>query len=213
MSQAPGDKKGGGSLRGPGNCQQTAQFSVLVPNQQNGENGETPRTLQPRPTLLLHFAEAPEFPVRVTLASFASGETLMDRKLQVERAGVVAVRATTELASGQRYRWYASIYCSDDSLRNPHLTAFMERIEPPAPVRAWLERAGSKRERVHALAEAGVWYDSVATAYRAELEQLFERLLEVAGLEVAKAHPRSACTHFARSAGSSNHGGGVWLLA
>ena len=69
----------------------------MIPNQQT-------RTLQPRPTLLLHFAEALEFPIRVTLASFESGETLMDRKLQVERAGVVAVRATTELASGQRYR-------------------------------------------------------------------------------------------------------------
>ena len=55
----------------------------------------------------------------------------------------------------------------------------MARIEPPADLRA-------KRERVHALAEAGVWYDSVATAYRAELERLFERLLEGAGLEAGQ---------------------------
>lgn len=153
---APGGRIGGGT-RGEN---QTFLLSVLAPD-------HTGLTSQTQPAFYWFLNKPITTGIVFTLRDNEQIKPLVEAELRPPfQAGIHQVKLgdfNVELQPGKAYRWYVSLVV-DPERRSKDVLAggFIERVDLPADAASTLARTeSSDRGRVYA--EAGYWYDAIAT--------------------------------------------------
>jgi hypothetical protein len=132
-------------------------------------------TVAANPTLFFHLpqttAKSAEFvlqdkdgkEVYTTMLNLPGTPGVVSISLAKEKA------ASAQLEVGKNYKWHFGIICDhDDQAKNIYLDGSIQRVEPSPDLTNKLHKAAPK-DRPSVYAEAGVWYDTVASL--AELRQ------------------------------------------
>jgi hypothetical protein len=154
VRSAPGGRVGG-STRGPGT---PPTLSALAPD-------HTGLTVQEQPSLYWYLSKPTTYPVEFTIIDDRAIQPLVERRLSGSlQPGVQRVRLADygmRLSVGVPYRWTVALVVDPDNRsRNIIAGGAIERIAPPADLRAQLARAGKTRAP-YIYAEAGLWYDAL----------------------------------------------------
>lgn len=149
-------------------------------------------TVVGHPTFLWHIS-APA-PMRFTLVEPGVAKPLMDKQINVEKPGIVQLempQEAPELLVGKQYRWVASIICNKNRpSENIYARTWVKRVTSSPSLEQKLRAATKESERASVYAQSGIWYDAIATAYKASQEgtrdqptsKYFLELLEQIGL-------------------------------
>jgi uncharacterized protein DUF928 len=172
---APGGRVGGGT-RGTGNV---FVLSALAPD-------HTGVTASEQPSLYWFISSATSLPVEVAIMDPQGVKPLFESRLPgpfekgVHRIDLAELGV--RLAPGVPYRWSVTVV-PDPNRRSRDIlaTATIERIELPDALRAKLPQA-SKSELPALYAEAGLWYEALAT-----LSELIDRTPQDATLRQQRA--------------------------
>jgi hypothetical protein len=154
---APGGRVGGGT-RGTG--REAFVLSVLAPN-------HTGLTSSEQPTLYWFISHPSSYPVELTLVDPSKTDSLIEVRLEPPvAAGVHRLRLgdhNVRLAPGTAYQWFVAVV-PDGGRRAKDILAggMIERVASPSDLADKLARA-SKAEVPALYAEAGLWYDAIAT--------------------------------------------------
>lgn len=71
---------------------------------------------------------------------------------------------SSPLVVGNNYRWNLALKCNpQDESKDKTVGGFIQRIEPSADLVAKLRNAKTMRDRINVYAQAGIWYDAIAT--------------------------------------------------
>lgn len=191
----PGNREGGGA-RGCGQEVYVPPLIAIIPNENVG------RTQMDRPTLLW---VAPAVPDRTLIFNINTAEerTLFKQEFsgpdQAEIAGITLPSEAPALEPQQDYHWYLSVVC-DPLARSGDVVVdgWVRRVAPDPQLTARLQQT-SPQERPILLAEAGLWYDTLAAI--AQLRQQdpqastwqgnWSSLLQEVGLEMMSDLPWS----------------------
>ncbi|OLC35281.1 MAG: hypothetical protein AUH81_10475 [Candidatus Rokubacteria bacterium 13_1_40CM_4_69_5] len=154
---APGGRVGGGT-RGTG--RETFVLSVLAPD-------HTGLTVSEQPALYWFISNPTTLAVEVTIVDPRATEPVLETRLAPPlAAGVHRIRLAdhgVRLAPGVSYRWYVAVV-PDSGRRSKDILAggAIERVAPPEGLAAKLAQA-DKATLPFLYAEAGIWYDALAT--------------------------------------------------
>ncbi|HEU5323458.1 MAG TPA: DUF928 domain-containing protein [Methylomirabilota bacterium] len=154
---APGGRVGGGT-RGTG--REAFVLSVLAPN-------HTGLTTSEQPALFWFISSSSSYPIELTLVDPEKTEPLVELRIPPPvAAGVHRVRLAdhgVRLAPGIAYQWYVAVV-PDTGRRSKDILAggTIERVPAPADLAAKLSGA-SRAALVAVYADAGLWYDALAT--------------------------------------------------
>ena len=183
----------GGATRGSSETDMV--LNVLAPDQ-------TGLTTQAQPTLYWYASRPTSTLIELTLISDTAEAPLLSKNLVVTPGGVQAIDLATygiTLALDTEYEWFVSVV-SNASQRSKDMTSggTIRRVAPDPAVVARVAAAG-ERAAPRIYAEAGLWYDAIASLSRqierspadAELRSLRAALLEQIGLPAAAAADRS----------------------
>jgi hypothetical protein len=155
---APGGRVGGGT-RGGGD-RETFVLSVLAPD-------HTGLTVNEQPALYWFISTGSSYPVEVSIVDPSATQPLLETRIAPPiQAGVHRIRLADQgirLAPGVGYRWYVAVV-ADTNRRSKDILAggTIERVERPEALASKLAQAG-KTEVPAVYAEAGFWYDAIAT--------------------------------------------------
>lgn len=160
-------------------------------------------TLSEQPTLFWYLSKSVNTPIEITLIEERVSEPLLELKLARAEAGLHALRLAEQglrLKPGVQYQWLVALLV-DPRQRSKDIlsSALIRRVEPDAGLSSRMLR-GNPDERLHVLAEAGIWYDLVDTLSTriaeqpqdTQLRELRVRLLYEVGLREAAAYDRTA---------------------
>jgi hypothetical protein len=153
----PGGRVGGGSR---GTARAVFVLSVLAPD-------HTGLSMSDQPSLFWFISSTASSPVEVTVVDPRATKALVEIRLPTPvLAGVHAIHLADHgirLEPGVAYRWYVAVV-PDGNRRSKDVLAggAIERVEPPEGLRARLAQAG-KADAPSLYAEAGLWYDAVAS--------------------------------------------------
>ncbi len=159
-------------------------------------------TVQAQPTLYWYLEAPAGTALELTLSAVAAPRPLLRLSLPPAPGihGVALGRHGIRLQPGVAYEWFVALV-ADPARRSADLVArgAIERVTPPAALAERLARAG-RHEQVRLYAEAGYWYDALATlaalidAAPRDPQLRAERaaLLEQVGLPEAAAEDRAA---------------------
>ena len=180
----------GGGSRGCSEATNPVSLNLLVPSD------HVATTVSGHPTFLWHISGSLQAPVRFTLVEQdISQRPILKTQVQVKSPGIVKLQLppnTPDLAIGKQYRWTVSLVCNEKRPSSNILAqAVIERVAQTSTLKRDL--AATTDERIHAriYAQSGIWYDAIATSYKAsntnEQKQLanaeyFFGLLEQVGL-------------------------------
>ncbi len=184
----------GGATRGSGDTDLV--LNVLAPDQ-------TGLTSQAQPTLYWYASKPTNTLIELTLISDAAETPVMSKNLQVTLGGVQAIDLASygvTLAPDTEYEWFVSVV-SNANQRSKDMTSggTIRRVAADPALAARVTAAG-ERAAPRIYAEAGLWYDAIASLSRliernpadAELRSLRASLLEQIGLAAAAAADRPA---------------------
>jgi hypothetical protein len=152
----PGTRLGGGT-RG---IDQGFTLAVLAPD-------HTGLTTQERPILYWYLSKATSYPLVFTLVDTTGEKTIVEARLDPPaQPGVQRIRLAdhgVSLSPGIQYQWFVALSL-DPERRSSDIIAggVIERIESPKDLAARLTKAG-KTDALKVYAEAGIWYDAVAS--------------------------------------------------
>ncbi|AFY71375.1 protein of unknown function DUF928 [Thalassoporum mexicanum PCC 7367] len=127
-----------------------------------------PLTIADRPTILFHLPQSEE--ARIVFKMFeetADGEESVYYKafwVDNPKSGIISFQLpedAPELELDKNYRWWISISALDVP-PGQKLEGYIRRIEPTAEL-SQLNSVADSLEKAATLAQAGVWYDAVAT--------------------------------------------------
>ncbi len=155
---APGGRVGGGT-RGGGN-RETFVLSVLAPD-------HTGLTVNEQPALYWFISNASSYPVEVSIVDPSATQPLLETRIAPPiQAGLHRVRLADQgvrLAPGVAYRWYVAVV-ADTNRRSKDILAggTIERVQRPEALASKLAQA-AKTEVPALYADAGLWYDAIAT--------------------------------------------------
>lgn len=183
----------GAGLRG---CSegQTVSLNLVAPKDHIGT------TVSGRPTFLWYIS-APA-PMRFTLVEPGVAKPLIDKQIKGEKPGIVQLempQEAPELLVGKEYRWIASIICNENHpSENIYARTWVKRVTSSPSLEQKLGGATKESELAAVYAQSGIWYDAIATAYKAlqkdTRDQLtskyFLELLEQIGLSNLEAQER-----------------------
>ncbi|MGF1488739.1 MAG: DUF928 domain-containing protein [Prochloraceae cyanobacterium] len=140
-------------------------------------------TISSHPTFLLYLNKIPVLPLQFSLVDIETAKTLVFKKIEIDRTGVVALRlpeATPELEIGKKYAFTIGVMCTAN---DPALDYFrqvtLSRVKTPTE----LYEAKSDRERFNILESKNIWYDALIEAHKLQkqsgdltaLKQILER--------------------------------------
>jgi hypothetical protein len=144
-----------------GLCNQLGRIEVtpLVPDNHIGQ------TLSKRPTFLAYVAGGKS--VEFTLVEPNVEKPLLVKTVTPNAQGLVRVdlpEAFPDLEVGKNYRWSISVVCNPNRRSGDVFAqSWIQRVEPSVALTQKLSSANSKLEQARLYAEAGVWYDAIAT--------------------------------------------------
>ena len=183
----------GGATRGSSDTDMV--LNVLAPDQ-------TGLTTLAQPTLYWYASKPTSTLIELTLISDAAETPVLSKNLVQTPGGVQAIDLASygvTLAPDTEYEWFVSVV-SNTSQRSKDMTSggTIRRVAPDPAVVARVTAAG-ERAAPRIYAEAGLWYDAIASLSRqiernpadAELRSLRAALLEQIGLPAAAAADRS----------------------
>lgn len=194
MRGAPASRVGGGS-RGVGD--DAPKLSVLVPD-------HVGLTLQEQPTLYWYVSKPVVAHLEVTVINDQLVDPLVDKDFDVPaKAGVQRLRLAdfgVKLKPNVEYRWYVSLIVDPEQRSNDIIASgTIQRVLPSQELQGKLAHA-DKASLSGIYAEAGIWYDALASlsdliaakpADQTLREQRAE-LLEQVGLDEAAEFDRNA---------------------
>jgi hypothetical protein len=100
--------------------------------------------------------------------------------LKPNKAGIIKVKLPSNLSGlevGKEYRWSVSLVCNQKRpSENTYAFAWIKRVPITAKLQQKLAALTDKRELSLAYAQAGVWYDAIATIYNAGAAQTADKL-------------------------------------
>ncbi|UIE38001.1 DUF928 domain-containing protein [Leptodesmis sichuanensis] len=142
----------------------TATLLPLVPDRHIGQ------TVSDRPPLLWYVAGAKS--VEVTLVQPGVAKPIFEQTVQIHNPGIVQVNFPDNapaLQPGQEYRWSVAVVCNPKrrTQDTAYTQAFIKRLPASARLEQQLAAAKSDQERSRIYAEAGLWYDALATLAKA----------------------------------------------
>lgn len=148
-----------------GECNNVSQVTVLpiVPDNHVGF------TTAARPTFMAYVsgAKSAEF----TLVKPGTREPVAVQTVQPDANGIVRVElpaTTTELSPGKDYRWSMAVVCNPNRRsQDVFAQSWIQRIAVSGDVTKRLATADSDHVRARVYAEAGLWYDAIATLAKA----------------------------------------------
>lgn len=177
----------GGGSRGCTNASPVS-LSLLTPKD------HIARTVSSHPTFLWHVSGATSAPMVFTLTERGGDRPMFQKQLKAEQAGIMRVEIPQNvpaLVEGKEYRWTVTLVCSEKRpSENVYARAWIERVATPSDLSQKLGSVSSDRDRAAIYAQAGLWYDAVATLDRIRAANPGERqvlnsfvsLLEQVGL-------------------------------
>jgi Domain of Unknown Function (DUF928) len=154
---APGGRVGGGTR---GIQREVSLLSVLAPSPSGF-------TISEQPSLYWFISSSTSLPVELTVMDPQGVQPILETRLPAPvTAGVHRIRLSdynVRLAPGAAYRWFVSVV-SDADRRSKDIMAggTIELIEMPEGLTAKLAQA-PKPDLPSIYAQAGLWYDTVAT--------------------------------------------------
>jgi len=154
---SPGGRVGGGT-RGTG--RETFVLSVLAPD-------HTGLTVSEQPSLYWFISSPTTLSVEITVVDPRATQPILETRVAPPvQVGVHRIRLGdhgVRLAPGVAYRWYVAMV-SDSDRRSKDILAggAIERVAPPEGLVAKLSQA-DKAAVPFLYAEAGIWYDALAT--------------------------------------------------
>lgn len=174
----------------------TATLLPLVPDRHMGQ------TVSERPPLLWYVSGAKS--VEVTLVEPGVAKPIFEQTVQIQKPGIVQVNFPKDapaLTPGKEYRWSVSVVCNPKrrTQDTAYTQAFMKRLPLSVLLEQQLARVKSEQERGRIYAEAGLWYDALATLAQANaadpanesIREDFYSLLNQVGLNQAIAKEQS----------------------
>jgi len=157
MRGAPGGRVGGGT-RGTG--REAFVLSVLAPT-------HTGLTTSEQPELFWFISSPSSYPVELTVVDPQKADPLLELRIEPPiSAGFHKIRLAdhgVRLAPGVSYQWYVAVV-PDSGKRSKDILAggSIERVSPPDGLQAKVSSA-PKNTVPSVYAEAGLWYDAVAS--------------------------------------------------
>uniref|UniRef100_UPI001177E5B7 DUF928 domain-containing protein n=1 Tax=Candidatus Entotheonella palauensis TaxID=93172 RepID=UPI001177E5B7 len=147
----------GGGSRGTGSI---IELSALTPEQSG-------LTVQEQPSLFWYLSEKTTYPLELIVSVDRAKQPMLVTRLRPpSQPGIQRVRLTdydVSLKPGVTYRWFVALI-PDLERRSKDIIAGggVERIPLPDAIRSRLGRTEAER-MPHLYAEAGLWYDALAT--------------------------------------------------
>src|SRR5215510_13672054 len=154
---APGGRVGGGTR---GIQREVFLLSVLAPDHSGFTTSE-------QPSLYWFISKSTSLPVELTVMDPQGVQPILETRIPAPvEAGVHRIRLSdynVRLAPGAAYRWFVSVV-PDADRRSKDIMAggAIERIEMPEGLKAKVAQA-PKSDLPSIYAQAGLWYDTVAT--------------------------------------------------
>ncbi len=165
----PSGRGRGGGTRGP-ECDRYAGVTPLVPLVQVGDRSiHWGLTTETHPTIWLAIPNGLVEGTPIELAIYDSQDQIIYRSMQQAKttsAGSVSIIPTATappLSTDQVYRWTVSIFCDVELPDVPlQVAGYVQRVVPPMALADSL-RDVDPLQRAALYAEAGIWYDALAT--------------------------------------------------
>lgn len=143
---------------------QQGLITLLAPSDHVGT------TVSGRPTFFWYVSNVSS-PVRFTLVHPGQAEPVIDISLKADKPGLFKFTLPLnipELEIGREYRWTVSLrYNVKRPSINPIAYAEVKRIPYPPQLEQKLSMVNSRFDRSAVYANLGIWYDTLATIYRA----------------------------------------------
>lgn len=170
-------------------CNQTqpTTLKLLAPN------NHVALTVSAHPTFFW-YVSGTSSPIIFALVEPGVAKPIWQQQLKPNKAGIVQVKLPSNhsgLEVGKEYRWTVSLVCNQKRpSENTYAYAWIERVATTPKLQQQLATVTDKRELAKAYAQAGIWYDAIATLYnpgatqtRGKLStEYFARLLNQVGL-------------------------------
>lgn len=156
---APRRTRGAGS-RG---CQadKPVGLTLLVPIDHTG------RTIASHPTFSWHLTGATDVPVEFSLVQPGVAQPVYAVTLPAQPEGYGQLTLPADISgleAGQEYRWSVEAICNPKRpSSNIFAQGWIERIEADTALTETLDRATTPRDEAIAYAQAGVWFEALAT--------------------------------------------------
>ncbi len=199
----PGRREGGGTrgdtrgdtTAGTRGCL-TQPMIALMPTNNKGS------TLAAYPTFFWYLPENPATMAEFVLLDSANQEIYKTLLPVSQKSGVIRLSLPTDqsvpaLEVGKTYQWYFSLICDPlDGSANPFTSGLIERIAPDAELTQALA-AATPEQQARIYAEAGLWYEAVATLAKLREQEpnnvallnAWQTLLQSVGLEQVANQP------------------------
>jgi hypothetical protein len=187
---------GTGSRTAGCDMDKNAVLLPLVPDRHVGQ------TVYGRPPLLWYVAGARS--VEVALVEPGVAKPIFEQAVQIQRPGIVQVNFPENalaLVPGKEYRWSISVVCNPKRRTQDvaYTQAYIKRLPLAPELQQRITAAATDQERGRIYAEAGLWYDALATLAKANasdpsnpsIQQDFYSLLNQVGLMQAIAKEQS----------------------
>jgi hypothetical protein len=175
VTKNPRQSRGSGS-RG---CDQSLPgdlVTLLIPSRE-----QIGQTLSGHPTFFWHLSQPVSVPIQFTLVEPGVTEPLFVKQIDSPKAGMMQQelpKDRPELVPGRTYGWSVTLVCNARRpSANPYFYSWIERVPTTPALEQQLAEvtsqssgnASSDRERALLYAEAGLWYDALATISKAQV--------------------------------------------
>ncbi|MCU0537192.1 MAG: DUF928 domain-containing protein [Hydrococcus sp. Prado102] len=170
-------------------CQDNAaKILLLIPNDHVATTGAS------HPTFLLYVSKRPSRPILWSVVEPEVVRPIVEQSVTVKQSGIVPVTippSSSGLEIGKTYVLTVGMLCNP---KRPSASAYtrvlLKRVAITPAVERRLSQVASERERAEVYAQAGIWYDAIASSYtamqqensEAQGERDFRLLLEQVGL-------------------------------
>ncbi len=151
-----------------GGCEQAKDvyLQLLVPKD------HVALTTTEHPAFLFYLSKLPTLPVHFTLIEVGKPEPILKKQVKVDQPGVVQLVLPTnvpKLRKNKQYQWTVSLICNQKHpAENIYAQAKFERV-PIAPKLQQKIKVSEQSQKAEIYAQAGIWYDAVATLYQAHI--------------------------------------------
>lgn len=164
---APSSTAGGGSRSG--DCSENPKntrrlITALMPDFSLGKG--VVLTVSERPEFLFYLLEHEKQMAEVVLKD-ENEKDIYRQNLSISgKSGIISITLPQNVATleiGKNYHWYFSVICNPrNRKKDVFVDGLIQRIQAPSTLTSQLQGA-TERDRVKLYAEAGIWYEAVAT--------------------------------------------------
>ncbi len=168
--------------------EQEPPITIVIPAQQIAT------TALNHPTFLLYVPSAPSRPIKISVTEPNVTESIFETDLTVTKSGFhsVSIPASRQgLESSKIYVLTVGLLCNP---QRPSQSAYtrisLKKVALDSQTKRLLEKAKSELERAQIYEKAGIWYDAIASGYKAKQNSnpqtisYFNHLIEEAQISI-----------------------------